>query len=237
MAAVAPTRTTRRSRAAGAAAVALVLALTTACSSAPSDADPTTAAPTPVPSSSAAAPSAPATRSPSATPSATASGPAFALDAPATWSISGAAVGPIALGGAVAAEVDDLAVAYDRDPGACPASPETSFWLRDGAPGLIVAARDGRVSGVAVTAAGPGATVEGGPTTAAGTGIGTSLEDLQAAYPDLEYSGTTGVERGEGSYWSVRSGSRFVTSTLGADGRVAAMWVGDSEQPPYEFCG
>jgi hypothetical protein len=237
MAAAAPTRTTRRARTAGVAAVALVLALTTACSTTPSDADPTTAAPTPVPSSSTVAPSATAARSPSASPTATASGPAFALDDPATWTVSGAEVGPIALGGAVAAEVDDLAVAYDRDPGPCPGSPETSFWLRDGAPGLIVEARDGRVSGVAVTAAGPGATVEGGPTTAAGTGIGTSLEDLQAAYPDLQYSGTTGVERGEGSYWSVRSGSRFVTSTLGADGRVAAMWVGDSEQPPYEFCG
>lgn len=238
MPATAPSRTALRiGRGAGLGVVALAVALTAACSSTPSDADRTpavtttvTATPTP-----AGTPAAEPTGTPTATAGAT--GPAFALDDPTTWTVSGDEVGPIALGGAVAGEVDDLDVAYDRNPGACPASPATTFWDRSGAPGLIVEARDGRVSGVAITAAGPGATVEGGPTTAAGAGIGTSLEDLQTTYPDLRYSGTYGEERGQGSHWSIPSGSRFVTFTLGSDGAADSVWVGDTEQPPYEYCG
>lgn len=244
MAASVPTSTTRRAaRAAGVAAVALVLALTAACSPQPSDADRIpggTASRTPTSSSTPAGTAtgdAAAAPDPTPIPTARASGAVFALEDPTTWTVSGDAVGPIALGGAVAGAVDDLRGAYERSGSVCPASPDTTSWIRSGAPGLTVQARDGRVTGVAVVAAGPDATVEGGPTTAAGTGIGTSLEDLQAAYPGLWYSGTTGAERGEGSHWSVRSGSRFVTSTLGADGRVAAMWVGDTEQPPDGSCG
>ena len=235
-----PRRTTR---VVGLGAVALAVVLSSACSAQPSDADQSpvgTASRTPTSSSTpAGTPTGDATAAPGATriPTARATGAAFALEDPTSWTVSGDAVGPIALGGAVAGAVDDLRVAYERSGSVCAASRDTTSWIRSGAPGLTVQARDGRVTGVAVVAAGPDATVEGGPTTAAGTGIGTSLEDLQAAYPGLRYSGTTGAERGEGSHWSVRSGSRFVTSTLGADGRVAAMWVGDTEQPPDESCG
>jgi hypothetical protein len=232
----------RSARLGGLAAVALTLALTTACSAQPSDADRSpvgtasrtataTATPAGTPTDDAAA-------GPDATPvpTARATGTAFALEDPTTWTVSGDEVGPIALGGAVAGEVDDLRVAYERSGSECPASPDTTFWIRSGAPGLTVEARNGRVTGVAIGAAGPDATVEGGPTTAAGTGIGTSLEDLQATYPDLRYGGTTDEERGRGSMWSVRSGSRYVTSVLGADGAVESMWVGDSQVPPSEFC-
>jgi hypothetical protein len=228
-------------------AVVLTVALTAACSAEPSGADRTPVAttsatersstPTATPTDDAAAdPAGTPTASAGATGAAGPSAPAFALEDPTTWTVSGDEVGPIALGGAVAGEVDDLRVAYERSGSECPASPDTTSWIRSGAPGLTVQARDGRVTGVDISAAGPDSTVEGGPTTAAGTGIGTSLEDLQAAYPELQYGGTSDEDRGRGSFWSIRSGSRYITSVLGADGAVESMWVGDSQVPPSEFC-
>lgn len=234
----------RAVRGLGIAAVVATLVSTSACSAvdpgAPDSTSPTVTAtatataPTSTSSDTGATP----TPTSSATPSA--SGSAFSLSDPDTWTISGDEVGPIALGGSTSAEVDDLRAAYTRDSGGCPASPATSFWHREGSPGLIVEDRDGTVSGVEIGSPQSTATSVTGPETAAGTGVGSSIAELKAAHPDLAAlpSGSSGEQAAVPTTWTIDAGSRHITFQLGRDGEhVALVWVGQQATPPYEFCG
>ncbi|MBT2501103.1 hypothetical protein [Curtobacterium sp. ISL-83] len=133
--------------------------------------------------------------------------------------------------------MDDLTVAFTRSNGACPAGPGTTFWNREGAPGLIVTTGAGKVTGIAVGNYEPGATTANSPTTAAGAGLGSSLTELRTDYPELAYVGTYGVARGQYSIWSTQLADGRVEFQLGEDGvHVGMIWV--SAAPlPYEFCG
>ncbi|EYT66500.1 hypothetical protein H489_0102435 [Curtobacterium flaccumfaciens UCD-AKU] len=209
----------------------LAAATLTACSgpSAPTPTRTVTATVTPTPTAD------PGTPMP--TPSPTATGTAFDLSDPATWTISTKEVGPIALGGEVEGEIDDLAAAYTRSTDACPASPETTFWNRDDAPGLIVIPRDGKVVGVTIGGLGPDPVTTNSPETDAGIGIGTPLTEVRSAYPDLQYTGTYGEDQGPYSMWSVQADGRYMTFQLGMDGAtVGAIWVGSTAMLPYEYC-
>jgi hypothetical protein len=159
---------------------------------------------------------------------------------PGTWTISGAEVGPIALGGNVDAELDDVLHAYDRTPAdaQCP-SPNTTFFERSGAVPLTVQNQDGIVTGVAIgllSPIGPHA-LDANPTTAEGVGISSSLADLRAAYPDLASVGSPGTD-GAFSQWSVQRDGRFITFEMDESGdHVGLVWVGATAEAPYEFCG
>jgi hypothetical protein len=180
---------------------------------------------------------------PTATPpTATPTRRPFDATDPGTWTISGAEVGPIALGGAVDAELDDVALAYDRlagEPG-CP-PPGVNDFDRPGAVSMIVLDRDGVVTGIAV---GLLSTYEprdlsANPSTAAGVGISSTLADLRAAYPDLVALGThsdPGATGGEFSMWSVHRDGRFITFELDPDERVGLVWVGATAVVPNDFC-
>ncbi|MCS5517966.1 hypothetical protein [Curtobacterium flaccumfaciens] len=171
------------------------------------------------------------------TPTAPATDTAFSLSDPATWTISSDEVGPIALGGAVQGEIDDLADAYTRSTDACPASPETTFWERADTPGLIVIPRDGKVAGVTIGGVGSDEVTTNSPETDAGIGIGAPLTEVRSAYPDLQYTGTYGEEQGPYSMWRVQADGRYMTFQLGTDGAtVAAIWVGSVAKLPYEYC-
>lgn len=214
--------------------LALVAACLTGCTATAAP-DPTAAADpsTPVPTASAVATDAAA--APSSTPSTTS---AYRMDDPSTWTITGDEVGPIALGGRTDAETDDLQAAYTLSDGECPAAPETQFWTNERNPGLIVTTRDGDVSGVAVGNFEPDAVTVNSPTTEAGAGVGTSVQELQTRYPDLSYLGTYGEERAAFSLWGIDDHGSHITFELGEDGvHVGMVWVSEQPQPPYEFCG
>jgi hypothetical protein len=156
---------------------------------------------------------------------------------PATWTIAGNEVGPIAIGGRTAAETDDLAAAYHLDAGECPAAPATQFWLNGRNPSLVVTDRSGTVSGVAVGNFEHGAVVARTPRTAEGAGVGTSLAELQRLYPRLSYVGTAGADRGRYSMWGISDHGGHITFELGDDGvHVGMVWVSAQPLPPYEFC-
>jgi hypothetical protein len=215
-------------------ALGLIAAMAlTACSGSPA-ATPTrtvTATATATPE----APADPDNATPTATPTATDT--AFSLSDPATWTISTDEVGPISLGGPVQGEIDDLAAAYTRSTDACPASPETTFWERSDAPGLIVIPRDGKVAGVTIGGVGSDPVTTNSPETDAGIGIGAPLTEVRSAYPDLQYTGTYGEDQGPYSMWSVQADGRYMTFQLGTDGTtVGAIWVGSVAMLPYEYC-
>ena len=232
----------RAVRGVGIAVVVATLVSTSACSSvdpgAPDSTSPTVTATATAPTSTSSDTG--ATPTPTTSPTPTASGSPFALSDPDTWTMSGDEVGPVALGGGTSAEVDDLRAAYTRDSGGCPASPATSFWHREGSPGLIVEDRDGTVSGVEIGGPQSTATSVTGPETSAGTGVGSSIAELKAAHPDLAAlpSGSSGEQAAVPTTWTIDAGSRHITFQLGRDGEhVALVWVGQQATPPYEFCG
>jgi hypothetical protein len=202
------------------------------------------ASPTPsLPEPSSTPSSAPVVETPDPTPEPTATEPPrrpYDPADPGTWTISGAEVGPIALGGDVDAELDDVGLAYDRTPAdtQCP-SPDTTFFERSGAVPLTVQNRDGSVTAVAVGLLSPvGAdALDANPTTAEGVGISSTLADLRAAYPDLA-SVRNSDTGGSYSLWSVQRDGRFITFEMDESGdHVGLIWVGTTAEPPYEFCG
>jgi hypothetical protein len=186
--------------------------------------------------------SAPVTSTPVSTPTPSAT-PAkvFALDDPRTWTISFTEVGPIALGAPYDAEIDDLRSAYKSGNGDCP-NPNVSFWYRDGSATLVVEEQDGVVSGVAVGLVSPSdpALLHTTPTLAKGIGDGSTLDEVKAAYPEVQRTGTFGSDDGTGVFdlWSLQQDGHAITFMLGDDGmHVGQVWVGSDPTPPYEFCG
>jgi hypothetical protein len=189
-----------------------------------------------------------ATSAPSRTPSTPASAPftptatptptrrPYDRTDPGTWTISGDEVGPVALGAPYTGEIDDLSDAYTRDPNTNCSNPDVSFWDRPGAPTLVVTEQDGLVAGVQV-GLGPSSdpsNLEVSPTTAEGIGVGSTLDDLHARYPDLRNVGDIdGFE-----LWSVQRNGYAITFQIDTDtARVRTVWDGSDPMPPYEFCG
>jgi len=213
-----------------------------------------------VPTPFVAAPAPSASPTEPVTPSATASGPVVATPTPTaptptptpsarryspsdpgTWTISGSEVGPVALGGPVDGEIDDLPAAYTLVVDGCP-NPNVSMWSRPGAQQLTVQAQDGVVTGIAVGLDGDAdsTALVTSPVTAEGAGVGTTLTELQALYPDLAQMGSYGNDAADPmfSFWSIQRDGHFITFQLSTSGTTVGMvWVSDTAQPPYEFCG
>lgn len=178
---------------------------------------------------------------PTLTPTPTSTRRPFALDDPGTWTISGTEVGPIAVEGDYSAETDDLAAAFVHDP-AC-----SAVWKLRGSdvppreqPTLFIVQDDaGRIAGVDIS----GSSSRAAPTTAEGLGLGSSLDELRAAYPDLRYavSGTDDPDPADGNpygVWTTSINGVHVSFSVTSTEPVRDIWVSaDSATPPYEFCG
>jgi len=171
---------------------------------------------------------------PTPTPTPTATRPPYASDDPRTWTISGTEVGPVALGGAVTEETDDLTAAFADDSN-CP-NPNVSWWTADGRTPIIVLGQNGVVTGIAV---GDFSADQPGPTTAEGLGVGSTLAELRAAYPDLTpVTGADGQVASGTPAWTIVRQGHHITFSMRPDTTVTgSVWVSDEAQEPYEFCG
>jgi hypothetical protein len=213
---------------------------------------PFAAAPAPVTTPSPTEPAAPSTPAaapveetpdptPAATPtaSATATKGAFALDDPSTWTISGTEMGPVALGGPRAGETDHLAPAYQNDIGNEVCSEGIgSAWRRADAPNLLIWSRDEVVIGVSVWAPNNEVTPPmTGPTTSKGIGVGSTLDELRAAYPGATEDTSRSVAMdplpAPNAYtsWQIDTASGPAWLMLGVDGvHVSSIDIGEISQ-------
>ena len=195
-----------------------------------------TATSTPEPTQTETPSGAPVTGRPTPTPTPTSTRPPYSATDPSTWTISGNEVGPLALGGAITAELDDLDGVYVRED-VCP-SPTITNWNRDGSPRLIVFERDGTLAGVAIGSS--TSTTPSGPTTAEGLGPGSQLDDVRAAYPDLTFVQSASFPDPDDAYsmWTIERDGRHITFQTAEDAKtIGLVFVSPVAEVPTEYCG
>lgn len=210
--------------------------------------------PQPFSAAPSASPTAPATTTPTPssapivgmpTPTPTTTRAAFALDDPTTWTITPAEVGPVAIGGTLDAESDDLAAAYEHLESPYPNCEPSTLWGRDGGTTIELSwgqyQEDDVASVFGVMVAAPGGTTPSGPvpgpTTAAGIGVGSTLSELRAAYPTL---GTYYKPTDADAYtiWSVRDDAGVLLFDVGDDGQhIRSVWASTDPSQPIALCG
>lgn len=188
----------------------------------------------------AAAPESSPTASPSTepapTPSPTATPEADPAD-PTTWIISGAGIGPVEVGGDFAATLGTLPDSWTNDD-VC----EWSAWWMSEDPSYGVYFVRGTesdtapISEMSVYSAAEDLTTVTGPRTAEGLGVGSTAEELIAAYPDAE-QGT--AEIGSITWLEIPgdlAGNVFFQFREG-ETEASSVVVTSREAPSYEVCG
>lgn len=185
----------------------------------------------------------PAAASPSTTPSApaetavqTPATPAPAelnLDDPHSWVIDYTGIGPLTLQGKVTDEAASATTFTTTLQDGCPwvtALDKTDFpsiWLPDPADTGVIDQIVLQAWGLAPTVA------ANSPATTAGIGIGATLDQITAAYPD--------IEQNDGRYapfYSLPDGSgHWINFALSTDGVVDTIVVRDSAVMDSEYCG
>ncbi|HEX5730704.1 hypothetical protein [Microbacterium sp.] len=189
-----------------------------------------TAAPTAEPTSTAApsmiTPTPTLTASPTPTPT---EDPAD----PSTWLITEEGIGPITVNAPFSDGVARLPTAVERDPEIC----RHSVWWKDANGDQLVVVRDPSTDD-----AGPLELVfwadwvepyaVGGPRTAAGIGVGSTVDEVRAAYP--EATETTQQSAPDIHYIVVDSMFFYYREPSPV---ISSVWVTNAEQPPYEICG
>lgn len=173
------------------------------------------------------------------TPTPTSTRPPYSLSDPSTWTISGTEVGPVALGGQLAEETDDLEGVLSDEFSSC-SNPRVSFWAGGGTLLTILTDGNGRIEALSVR--GLAETTERPPTTAAGIRPGSTVAELRAAYPDLRRSSTSDRDTSVtddpyGGLTTTIDGSFVTFSTRGPDFPVDEVWVSRTyDAPPPEYC-
>ncbi|PZE83245.1 hypothetical protein DEI91_09995 [Curtobacterium sp. MCBD17_032] len=161
-----------------------------------------------------------------------------------SWTISGGTIGPLTVGSPLSGAVGEVEQTYDRLPVDGPCEPGAlAHFTRPGKDLLRVFTADGVVTALALEGRGPvdpGTIGSVSPTTAEGTGIGSTLADLRRAHPDLALVGSyafDGTTDGADSFWSIERDGMHITFQLDSDGeRVDLVWVARTVMPPLEYC-
>jgi hypothetical protein len=152
---------------------------------------------------------------------------------PYSWVIDFSGVGPVKLGDPID-QVEASASAYTREPNE--SCPPVVFLYADGFPSIVVpdpyasrvieyiAVRDPDPQAVAAYSA---------PRTSVGIGIGATLEELRAAYPDL--SERQVIYR---THYFVTNGSgSWITFRVDDQELVDSITVSSNPDLPSEYCG
>ena len=209
-------------------------------------------APTPTatsePSQTVTPSSAPVVDAPTPIPTPTPTRPTYSAADWSTWTISPDAVGPATLGSPTGADDAALRTGFapapplldDKGnviyPYGCP-NPDSRIW--DGPGGArVVEVVDGGAVGTVIIGQGEGAPPQlVGPTTVEGIGLGSTLDDVKAAYPDLVQTRKDPAGGIRDTFWAVQSGDRwFVFQIPDGGDRVATVYVGNSSEPQDDYC-
>lgn len=213
------------------------LALTGCTSSSDTDAS----APSPTTSSVAASPS--TSPAPSATPETGTPTPTPTIDLadPSSWVVSATGIGPITLGGSAAAAAESMTAFTTTSNDGAPECPVTVY-DSDAVPSIYIGTENVDSDVITSIRLGVGLVPDGAtsPTTAEGIGIGSTVDELTAAYPSIavtgEYNGTEyrGVQ-GDAGDWLVFSSGPSSDGAAASPVNTIALGVGPV--PPTEFCG
>jgi len=191
--------------------------------------------------------SAPVLITPTPTPTPTA--PPFSATDWSTWTITADGVGPATLGSTTGA--DDAALREGLTPApplvddtgtviyqwGC-ANPNARIWERtDGEVVEIVG--DGVVQTVVISGPTDGAAIQAevGPKTLTGIGLGSTLDEIRAAYPNVVQTRKDPVGGTADTFWAVPDGGRFIVFQIPVDGSsVSRVYVGATDEPAYDYC-
>ncbi|MFB7893369.1 hypothetical protein ACFC1I_14300 [Microbacterium sp. NPDC056044] len=191
-----------------------------------SPAGPQTSTPPTRPDASATA----AAAEPSATAGAT---PTIDPEDPSTWLITDSGIGPIELGMPFSAALELMPPGTTNDPERCA---WLAWWTAEDqdynvyTAGSSDAADAGPV-GLVATEAWANAVAGPGPRTADGIGVGSTVDEVRAAYPEAVET----VDTIDSSIVHLRAGRIFFTYR--EDPVIASVTVTAMEMPPYELCG
>jgi hypothetical protein len=222
------TRTPRSTRTLTTLAAAVVALALAGCSTDGDGGDPDVAATTPPATSS-------ATPTPTATPDELPDEPD--LDDPSTWLISFDGVGPLVIGSAASSSGTQLTpFPSPSGGGACLLSfyPETvpgqtDIWAIPAADGDTV------VSVVVTGNSEPESMSPDAPHTAEGIFVGSTVDELLAAYPGIESSRDLSDYA---VYALPGDGATWIDFSMSPDGEIVReIAVADAPLPPYEYCG
>jgi hypothetical protein len=219
-----------RTRVLVAASLAMIITLS-GCASEAVDSQPATSNSSGAPSEPAPEPAVPTA---SATPSAAPVSSPAPVDGndPDSWVIDFSGVGPLKLGDPIA-QAEESAPAYTREPNE--SCPPVVFLVAEGFPSITVpdpyASRV--IEFIAVGDMDPQIVANTAPRTSAGIGIGATLEELRATYPDL--SERQVIDR---THYFVTDGSgSWITFQLDEQGLVDSVTVSADPDLPSEYCG
>jgi len=185
---------------------------------------------------------------PSTTPTTSVPGPAgqsptdLSSTDPADWVISFRGAGPFDLGGSLAAEVAAAAPAYEMVPaGSCP-NPTTSILRSEANPTIWLQSTAEGSDEVALIAVGgdvlDDARTSGSPRTEEGIGVGSSLDEVRAAYPagSLEETAESEPSRFLVDGTAASGGARYLVFGFYGD-IVQTIFVQTNSEVVSEFCG
>jgi hypothetical protein len=217
---------------------------------APSPAPEPTASATSAPSRTVTPSSAPVVDDPTPIPTPTPTAPPYAAADWSTWTVSADGVGPATLGSPAGA--DDAALRAGFTPAAplvddtgtviypygCP-NTDARIWEGTGGARVVELTTGGTVGTVIIELQGQdGAPARQlGPTTGEGVGLGSTLDELRAAYPDLAQTRQGAVGGTLDTTWAIASGDRYIVFQV-ADGveRVSRVTVSSTSEPVIDYC-